>query len=253
MTLYIIGIGLNDANDITLKGLDAVKSCSHIYLESYTSILQCPISDLEKLYNKKIILADRKCVEQEAEKILNHAKEDNTAFLVIGDPFSATTHLDLLLRAKKQDIPTKVINNASVLTSIGITGLQLYKFGKTTSIAFFKEGWNTPYNVVAQNKSSDLHTLCLLDLDPKEDKFMTVKDALKILLDKESEHNKKVISEDSLVIGCARLGGESTIKVGKVKDLLQEDFGKPPHCLIIPGKLHFMEEEAINRFLINKQ
>jgi diphthamide biosynthesis methyltransferase len=25
----------------------------------------------------------------------------------------------------------------------------------------------------------------------------------------------------------------------------KEDFGKPPHCLIIPGKLHFMEEEAL--------
>jgi len=37
--LYVIGLGLADENDITLKGLDAVRSCSRIYLDAYTSIL----------------------------------------------------------------------------------------------------------------------------------------------------------------------------------------------------------------------
>ena len=37
--LYLIGLGLGDAADITVKGLQAVKSCSRVYLEAYTSIL----------------------------------------------------------------------------------------------------------------------------------------------------------------------------------------------------------------------
>lgn len=37
--LYLIGLGLGDATDITVKGLQAVRSCSRIYLEAYTSIL----------------------------------------------------------------------------------------------------------------------------------------------------------------------------------------------------------------------
>lgn len=37
--LYIIGLGLYDEQDITLRGLQAVKRCKRVYLEAYTSIL----------------------------------------------------------------------------------------------------------------------------------------------------------------------------------------------------------------------
>ena len=39
MVLYMIGLGLSDEKDITIKGLEAVKSSKYIYLESYTAIL----------------------------------------------------------------------------------------------------------------------------------------------------------------------------------------------------------------------
>ena len=84
MTLYFIGLGLNDEKDITLKGLESIKKCKHIYLEYYTSILQTSIKKLEKLYKKKIITADRDLVESKAEEILEKAKKSNVAFLVIG-------------------------------------------------------------------------------------------------------------------------------------------------------------------------
>ena len=41
--LYMIGIGLSDEKDITVKGLEAVKSCEHIYLENYTNSLSVPV------------------------------------------------------------------------------------------------------------------------------------------------------------------------------------------------------------------
>lgn len=38
---YIIGLGLGDAKDISVKGLEIIKACDRVYLESYTSILTC--------------------------------------------------------------------------------------------------------------------------------------------------------------------------------------------------------------------
>lgn len=37
--LYLIGLGLGDVKDITIKGLEAVRSAKEVYLEAYTSIL----------------------------------------------------------------------------------------------------------------------------------------------------------------------------------------------------------------------
>ena len=37
--LYLIGLGLADETDITVKGLELVKKSERVYLEAYTSIL----------------------------------------------------------------------------------------------------------------------------------------------------------------------------------------------------------------------
>ena len=244
MTLYLIGIGLCNEKDISVKGLEIIKKCDQIYLENYTSLLQCSVIDLEQFYGKKIILADREMTE--SEKIVKEAKDKEVAFLVIGDPFSATTHLELFKLAKEKKIPLKVIHNASILTAVGQTGLQLYKFGKVTSIPFLEDHPNleTPYNVLKEN--SNLHTLFLLDLKPGEDKFMTVNEALRILEDIEKRKKEKLISNNTLVVGCARLGSDNfIIKAGDLQEIKNFNFGKPPHCLIIPGKMHFVEEEML--------
>jgi diphthine synthase len=248
--LYLIGIGLSDPEDITVKGLEAVKNCKSIYLEYYTSKLSCSKEQLEKFYNKKVELAPREAVEG-AEKILNDAKEHNTALLVIGDPLCATTHWDLLTRAKELKIKTEVIHNASVINAIGSTGLQVYKFGKTTSIPFFKEKFQpqTPYNIIKENKSIGAHTLVLLDLDPINDKFMSVNEAIEVLRDIERQRNEKVFMPNDIVVGVARLGAsDQKIVAGTVTQVSQADFGSPVHALVVCGSLHFMEEEAIEQF-----
>ena len=246
MPLYFIGLGLNNEKDITVNGLDAVKKCDLIYLENYTSVLNCDKSALEKFYNKKIILANRKMVESDDNEIIKNSKSKNVAFLVAGDSLAATTHIDLYLRAKKEGIKCFVIHNSSILTAVGITGLQLYKFGKTTSIPLENENVETPYDVLKGNLSLGLHTLFLLDLNPEEEKFMTVNDAIRYLLKIELKRNEKIFSEKIFCIGCARVGSENqSIKSGTAKELLKFDFGKPVHCFIVPGKMHFMEEEAL--------
>jgi Tetrapyrrole (Corrin/Porphyrin) Methylases len=37
--LYLVGLGLADEKDITVRGLEVVKAASRVYLEAYTSIL----------------------------------------------------------------------------------------------------------------------------------------------------------------------------------------------------------------------
>lgn len=248
MTLHIIGIGLSSEKDITVKGLEIVRRCEKVYLENYTSLLQCSHEDLENFYGKKIILADREIAEQGDEQIVEEAKGKDVAFLVIGDPFSATTHVELFKLAKEKNVEVEVINNASILTAVGITGLQLYKFGRTTSIPFMEDHPNleTPYDVLKENKNSGLHTLFLLDIQSEKNKFMTVSQAIEILEKIEERKHENLIDDDLLVIGCARLGSKDFIvKSGRLEDVKRLDFGKAPHCLIIPGKMHFAEEEML--------
>lgn len=242
MTLYLIGLGLNDEKDITLKGLETIKKCRHVYLGHYTSKLNCSKKDMEKLYGKKIILADRDLIEHKPEQtILKHAKEADTAFLVIGDPMCATTHIDLLLRAKKLGIKTKIIHNASIISAVGVTGLEIYKFGKITSIPFENENIKAPYEVFLSNQEKGLHTLFLLDLTPDEDKFLTIKQAIEYLI-------KQGVKDSVKAVACARIGSDNAvIKYGELSKLKELDFGNPPYCLIIPAKLHFMEEEALEQ------
>lgn len=241
MTLYFIGLGLNDEKDISLKALEIIKKCDFAYLESYTSKLNVSINDLEKLYDKKIIKAGRDMVENKAEKtILKQAKEKSIAFLVVGDPMAATTHVDLFLRAKKLDIKTKIIHNASVLTAVGITGLELYKFGKTTSIPFNNENIKSPIETLKNNQKFGLHTLFLLDLDPENNKFLTITQAAEYLL-------KNKVKENTKAVACASLGSDNPyIKYDSLENLKKLKIKEFPQCLIIPGKLHFMEEEALN-------
>ena len=244
--LYFIGLGLNNYKDITINGLEAIKKCYFVYLENYTSILSTSKEALEKFYNKQITLASRDFVEKDDNEILKNAKTKNVAFLVVGDPLCATTHVDLWLRAKKQGIKCEVVHNASIINAVGVTGLQIYKFGKTVSIPFDNEDIESPYDALKANLSIGLHTLFLLDIAPIEEKFVSVNDAIRYLLKVELRRSQKVFSEKTFCIGCARISSKTQfIKFGTAKQILSYNFGHPPHCLITVGKLHFMEEEAL--------
>lgn len=270
MVLYLIGLGLCNEKDITVRGLEYIKQSDYIYMEYYTSILGIDSTKLEEYYGKKIILADREMIEIGFDKeILEKAKSSKVSLLVVGDPFSATTHIDLYLRCIHEGVKVEVVNNASILNSIGITGLSLYRFGETVSIPFFTEKWRpySFYDKICRNYKNDLHTLILLDIKVKEiseenlakgkkiyepPRFMTVNQALEELLEasKNSENvqeNKGLINEENLCYGVARIGSESQIvKAGKIKDIIKFDFGKPLHSVVLCAKtLSSIEKEVV--------
>ncbi|CAB4375849.1 diphthine synthase [Rhizophagus irregularis] len=270
--LFIIGLGLSDEKDITIKGLEAIKSCERIYLEAYTSILMVSQEKLEELYGKKLILADREMVESQSDDILLNADKINVAFLVVGDPFGATTHADLIIRAKELLIPIQTIHNASIMNAVGACGLQLYNFGQTISIPFFTDNWRPDsfYDRIKENRNLGLHTLCLLDIKVKEQsienlargrkiyefpRYMTINQAIMQLLEIEENRKQNAYTSETLAIGIARLGSltEQIIKAGTLNQLLSEDFGPPLHSLIIVGnRMHILEADYIKYFVADK-
>ncbi|GKT93138.1 diphthine synthase [Colletotrichum tofieldiae] len=168
--LYLVGLGLSDETDITVKGLEVVKKASRVYLEAYTSILLVDKVVLESYYGREIVVADREMVESNSDEILRDAQTEDVAFCVVGDPFGATTHTDLVLRARELEIPVRTVPNASIMSGIGATGLQLYNFGQTVSMVFFTETWKPAsfYDRIKENRDIGLHTLVLLDIKVKE-------------------------------------------------------------------------------------
>ncbi|KAH7925269.1 Diphthine synthase [Leucogyrophana mollusca] len=223
--LYVIGLGLCDEKDITVRGLEAVKSSSRVYLEAYTSILMVHKERLEAFYGKELIVADRDMVETQSDDILRDAHTENVALLVVGDPFGATTHIDILLRARALDIPTQVIHNASILNAVGACGLQLYNFGQTVSLVFFTDSWKPDsfYDRIKENAQLGLHTLVLLDIKVKEQseenlargrkiyeppRYMSIPQAVSQLLEIEAIRQEGVLSPHStLAIALSRVGG----------------------------------------------
>ena len=108
-TLYLIGLGLGDEKDITVKGLETVRRCKAVFLEAYTSILGVDKERVEDFYGCKISLMDREAVEQECDTMLDMARTDEVAFLVVGDVYGATTHTDIAVRARDLGITVKVL------------------------------------------------------------------------------------------------------------------------------------------------
>lgn len=271
--LYLIGLGLSYKSDITVRGLEAVKNCTRVYLEHYTSILMAASKEeLEEFYGKEVILADRELVESGSADILRDADKENVAFLVVGDPFGATTHTDLVLRAKKDKIPVEVIHNASVMNAVGSCGLQLYNFGQTISMVFFTDSWRPDswYDKVMENRKIGLHTLVLLDIKVKEQslenmargrliyetpRYMSIAQCCQQLLEIEELRAEKAYTADTPVVGISRLGSPTqSFKAGTIKELAEYDAGEPLHSLVILGRQsHELELEYLLEFTDNKE
>ncbi len=247
--ITFIGLGLYDEKDITIKGLEEIKKCDEVYAEFYTAkLMGTDIKKIEKQIGKKIKNLSRAETE-DGKIILDVAKVKKIAFLTGGDPMTATTHVDLRLRAEKLDIKTKVIHGNSIVSAVpGLLGLQNYKFGRITTLVYPEKNYfpTSPYKVISENKKMGLHSLILLDIQAENDKFMTANEGLKLLLDMEEKHKEKLFLKDSIVCVVARAGSKDPVTIaGSFIDLIKKDFGPPLHTLVIPGNLHFMEIEAL--------
>ncbi len=248
-SLTFVGLGLHDEKGVTVRGLEEIAKAEVVFAESYTSTLsEGALTRLGELTGKTVKLLDRVAVE-DGTSILDACRTRRVALLVAGDPMSATTHVDLRLRAVKQGTVTRVIHGVSALTAVpGLLGLQHYKFGRTASLPFPQEGYSptSPLEVVAENLARGLHTLVLLDIDAENGRYMTANEGMHLLMDMERRLGKGLINESTLVCVVARAGSDAcTVRAGPIGKLIAEDFGPPLHALVVPGKLHFVEEDAL--------
>ena len=249
---YLVGLGLFDEKDISLKGIETLKKVDKVYVEFFTSrLFGSNFESIEETIGKEIIVLDRTQVEEESV-FLKEAKEIDVALITGGDPLIATTHSDFLVECARDGTDFEVIHGSSILSSApAISGLQAYKFGKVTTIPFpdleYSYFPKSPYMAIEENLKNDMHTLVLLDIQAHKDKYMTINEGLKNLMTiKDNLEREGMIDEDSLAIGIARVGSrDNVVKAGYIKDLLDYDFGGPLHCIVIPSKLHIVEAEYL--------
>ena len=249
--LTFVGMGLWDHYGISLSGLRSAREADEVYAEYYTSIMPgLNVRWLERKIGKRITTLTRHDLEEDADRrIMNLARNKKLVLLVPGDPMAATTHITLRLRALELGIKTQIIHSASIFSAApSLTGLQHYKFGKTVTIPLPREKFLplSPYDVILENISRGLHTLVLLDLDVESGEYLTINKALSLLARIEGMKRKNVFTGERLFVGAAHVGSPNPIvKCGFINNLMNFDFGAPPHTLIVPGELHFMEAETL--------
>ena len=246
--LWFVGLGISGTKSISIEVEKMIQEADFVYLEAFTSpISQTHEEEIKKIVNGNFKIAKRWLVE-DGQEILKAAKNSTVILLSYGDPYVATTHIELRTRAKLENIETNTIHSASAVTSmIGEAGLQFYKVGRVVTIMNEKKSTKTPYTNIFKNLTQGLHSIILLEYNHDKKYFLDPKNAILDLLDIEKEQKRTVLSDDTFAIIASRIGFETQkIISGKFSNLLKIDFGEPPHSIIIPGKLHFTESDAIN-------
>jgi diphthine synthase len=251
--LWLIGLGPGDLQQMTGSALVAAKNADYRFLEGYTALL--PPSELE---NMESVLGSwelrmRSAVEDPTE-LLSLAKTAKVALLVVGDPLQATTHVDLQIRCQEMNIPCHVEHGVSITTIVtGAVGLQSYRFGRQCTFAYPYGDYlpTSPLEIIVANKSRDLHTLVLLDLDPTgmgegEQVPMTPKVAVEVLHKMANKLDQDV--DDWVLVLCSDMGtSDAKIRIGGADEIARIDEGRI-HCLVVPANLHEVEENALSRW-----
>ncbi|MGB9732887.1 MAG: diphthine synthase [Candidatus Micrarchaeia archaeon] len=252
--LFLVGLGL-ERGDISEKALEVIRRASRLMLDPYTNRIDNDyIEYLEAKTGKKLLRLSRSDLEENAYETIKNAKNEDIAILVPGDPLIATTHHTILDLAKKNGIEVKVFHAPSIFTAaIGESGLDIYRFGPTTTIPF----WSKKYKPISfidtidKNLKNNEHTLVLLDYNYKEEKAMSLEEALALL---EVAERERGVSLPQKIIVLADIGKASQdIAFGERAMLarMSKRFTGKIISLIIPSNPNFAEEEALSKYIIS--
>ncbi len=250
--LHFVGLGLHGEKGIPLFAEELIRRADFLYIETYTSPVEPGIEDrVAKVLGVSVRKASREFIE-DGRLILEQARQGNVVILVPGDPMIATTHTELRIRAARLGIEARVVHNSSIISAIpGETGLHIYNFGKTVTLT--EGGPSVPisvYHAVHQNLLLGMHTTILLEYDSSRNFSVVPSDAFKRLLEAENDFGYNVFAPETLGIVTSRIGWEDQqIIGGKISGIQTMNFGGPPHAIVIPGKLHFSETDALKALL----
>ena len=246
--LSFVGLGLG-AKGITLEGIEEMISADVIYLEYYTTPHEPQLlRQVQASTGKSFTIVDRQFVE-DGNRILSESESRKVVLAVLGDPMIATTHDELRVRAIRKGIETRVVHSATIASAAAsASGLHSYKFSRTVTVTREAVGKLTQaYQILHENLLEGAHTLLLLEYDVQSGLGVTPADAIAGLLLAEANFKRGVVNEETFAIVLSRLGREdAALSAGSFSELSSKDAGAPPSCLVIPGKLHFTESEAIS-------
>ena len=275
--LVLIGMGPGGIAGMTRAAIQAATNADHRRYEAYTALWSA--EDLEVLENEigQIQRVMRPEVEEPLE-LLELAKNEVVALLVVGDPLQATTHVDLQLQAIEAGIECSVIHGVSITGLVtGAIGLSNYRFGRQTTLTYPYGGWvaTSPLEVIALNRKQGLHTLALLDLDPTGEgtggqKPMQPLDASQAIIrmaqkladglehlpretgfdDLKFESSSEICDDISslMIVLCSDMGtDDQSISYLSVGELAEAKTGRL-HCLVIPAEPSDVEANALNRW-----
>src|SRR6056300_919692 len=97
--LSFVGLGVSGAKSIPIEAQEVLSKADIVYLEQFTSpISKSDLAKIKKMTNGEFISAKRWLVE-DGNEILKNAKRKKVALLSYGDPYIATTHIELRTRA----------------------------------------------------------------------------------------------------------------------------------------------------------
>lgn len=259
--LWIIGIGINGYKGISTDAVDILKKCDRIYLERFTSPLsQDDISGLSAVVEKNdkvndIIIPVQRWFVEDGREIIEQSQFKNIGLLTYGDPLIATTFTELHVRAVKRSIRVKIIHAASGITSlIGESGLHIYKFGRMVTMMTGFQSYLSVYNTIFNNLLAGNHTLVLTEYSNSNNSvfFLDPTYFFDKMLQAEEDAKYGAFSQEIFAIVASRIGTEDQMIVsGKVKSLINRDYGIGPHSIIVTASLHFTELDAVKSLTVN--
>lgn len=252
--LFLVGAGL-EAGDISVRAVAQLKKAKQVMIDIHTNrVSDAQIAFLEKELSRKLITLERSDLEEKIAETIGRAKEEDIAIITMGDPLIATTHHIILDEAAKLGIQVQIFHATSIFSAaIGSSGLDIYRFGPTTTIPFWMEHYRPAsfIDVIARNLENGEHTLVLLDYDYKEGKAMDLPRALSILAEAEKGKQNPVMNpkRKALILGGVGTNGEAILytEIGNAAALASSFSGKLV-SIIVPAKPNFAEEESLKRF-----
>jgi diphthine synthase len=263
--LALIGIGPGKVSSMTLEAVDLARHADIRLYEAYTALwseealveLEVEIGPIQRIMRPTI---------EQPEDLLEMAKNQLVAVLVVGDPMQATTHIDLQLRAENAGLLVHIVHGISITTLVpGVTGVSNYKFGRSTTLTYPYGEWiaTSPLEVMLQNYSHNLHTLVLFDLDPSgagtgDQRPMQAHDAADSIAKMVAKYNEMELTEEQRenigqigefeVVLCSDLGtDDQRLQTTTIGNLSTKSSGRL-NCMVLLANLSEIEREAVNRW-----
>jgi len=240
-TLTLVGLGL-DPKGLPTAAIQSIKAASKAYIERYTA----PVDDhwvrqVEDQVGRPITEIRRTDLE-EGSVLIKEAKVDNIVLLSPGDPLIATTHTDLKIRARRAGIEVKVIHAPSVVTAVvGELGLHIYNIGRVVTAT--PGPMQTLYHTVHANLRSGLHTLILVS-------ELSFRRLIEVLEEAERENGEGVFHEQTFLLVASNVGRDTQVLAGgDLGRLREKELPDGPFTVVVTGRLHFSEVEALTTIL----